>query len=151
MTPRRPVTLTQGTPPMSELLVIASLHITAGQEDAVLTAVPKLIAAARTEPGNIAFAGYRSLDKPSRCLLVERYASRAAFNDHLAAPHYQEIAVGYIVPRLEGRTIEQFDVIPSSAELSRVALLRKHFAHRPFQNAKEDLMRQAPGRAICVR
>jgi quinol monooxygenase YgiN len=101
---------------MSELLVIASLHIAAGQEEAVLTAVPKLIAAARTEPGNIAFAGYRSLDDPSRCLLVERYASRAAFNDHLEAPHYQKIALGYIVPRVEGRTIEQFDVIPSDAE-----------------------------------
>ena len=101
---------------MSELLVIASLHIAAGQEEAVLTAVPKLIAAARTEPGNIAFAGYRSLDNPSQCLLMERYASRAAFNEHLAAPHYQEIALGYIVPRLEGRTIEQFDVIPCGAE-----------------------------------
>ena len=58
----------------------------------------------------------RSLDDEHSYVLLERYASRAAFNDHLAAPHYQEIALGYIVPRLEGRTIEQFDVIPSGAE-----------------------------------
>jgi hypothetical protein len=37
---------------MSELLVIARLNITADQEEAVSAALPKFIAAARSEPGN---------------------------------------------------------------------------------------------------
>ena len=97
---------------MTELLVIARLNITAGQEKAVSAALPKFIAAARSEPGNITFEGYRSLDNPLDYLLIERYASRAAFDKHLAAPHYQEMALNYIVPRLDNRTIEEFDVIP---------------------------------------
>jgi quinol monooxygenase YgiN len=56
------------------------------------------------------------LDNPRRCLLVERFVSRAAFDEHLASPHYKELALDYIVPRLEGRTIEQFDVPASDAE-----------------------------------
>jgi quinol monooxygenase YgiN len=52
------------------------------------------------------------LDDPLSYLLIERYASRAAFDEHLTAPHYQEIALNYIVPRLDNRTIEEFEVIP---------------------------------------
>ena len=58
------------------------------------------------------FEGYRSLDNPLNYLLIERFASRAAFDEHLTAPHYQEMALNYIVPRLDNRTIEEFDVIP---------------------------------------
>jgi quinol monooxygenase YgiN len=97
---------------MSELLVIARLNITAGQEEAVGAALPRFIAAAQSEPGNLTFEGYRSLNDPLNYLLIERYASRAAFDEHLAAPHYQEIALNYIVPRLDSRTIEEFEVIP---------------------------------------
>jgi quinol monooxygenase YgiN len=96
---------------MSELLVIARLNITPGQEGAVSAALPKFVDAARSEPGNIMFEGYRSLDNPLNYLLIERFASRAAFDEHLTAPHYQEMALNYIVPRLDNRTIEEFDVI----------------------------------------
>ena len=101
---------------MSEVQLIARHTINPGKIDEVLPLLPKLAATALTEPGCLAFDVFRSLDDEHSYVLLERYASRAAFNDHLAAPHYQEIALGYIVPRLEGRTIEQFDVIPSGAE-----------------------------------
>src|ERR1700739_4117257 len=97
---------------MTELLVIARLNITAGQEKAVSAALPKFIAAARSEPGNITFEGYRSLDNPLDYLLIERYASRGAFDKDRGAPHSQEMALNYIVPRLDNRTIEEFEVIP---------------------------------------
>jgi quinol monooxygenase YgiN len=99
-----------------ELLVIAHLNIEAGEEDAVLAALPKLIAISRTEPGNISFEGFRSVENPCQCLLVECFVSRAAFDEHLASVHYKEFALDYIVPRLEGRTIEQFDVQAAEAE-----------------------------------
>jgi quinol monooxygenase YgiN len=89
--------------------VIARLTVALGEEDAVLAALPRLIAASRSEPGNVTFEGYRSLSDPRQYLLFERYASRTAFNEHLAKPHYREIAGDQIVPRLESRVIEEFD------------------------------------------
>ena len=100
---------------MSELVVVARLTAAAGEEEAVQAALPRLIAASRTEPGNIDFTGHRSLEDPNQYLLLERYASRASFDSHLASPHYQEIAVNHIVPRLESRIIEEFDVIATDA------------------------------------
>jgi quinol monooxygenase YgiN len=101
---------------MPELLVIARLNAAAGEEEAVSTAVPKLIVASRAEPGVLSFSGYRSLDDPTQIVLLELYSSRAAFDAHLAAPHYQDIALNNIVPRLESRTIEQFDVTARRTE-----------------------------------
>jgi quinol monooxygenase YgiN len=94
---------------ISELVVIARLTVALGEEDAILAALPRLIAASQSEPGNLAFEGYRSISDPRQYLLFERYASRTAFNEHLAAPHYREIAGDQIVPRLESRIIEEFD------------------------------------------
>jgi quinol monooxygenase YgiN len=101
---------------MSELLVIARLNAAVGEEEAVSAAVPKLVAASRTEPGVVSFSGYRSLDDPTEIVLLELYSSRAAFDAHLEAPHYQDIALNNIVPRLERRTIEQFDVTAHRSE-----------------------------------
>jgi quinol monooxygenase YgiN len=101
---------------MPELLVIARLNAAAGEEEAVSAAVPKLVTASRAEPGVINFAGYRSLDDPAEILLLELYSSRAAFDAHLAASHYQDIALNYIIPRLETRAIEQFDVTAHRTE-----------------------------------
>jgi quinol monooxygenase YgiN len=94
---------------VSELIVVARLTVASGEEDAVLAALPRLITASRSEPGNLDFEGYRSLSDPRQYLLFERYASRTAFDEHLASPHYREIAGDQIVPRLENRTIEEFE------------------------------------------
>jgi quinol monooxygenase YgiN len=94
---------------VSELIVIARLTVASGEEDAVLAALPRLIAASRSEPGNLDFDGYRSLGDPRQYLLFERYASRMAFDEHLASPHYREIAGDQIVSRLEDRIIEEFE------------------------------------------
>jgi quinol monooxygenase YgiN len=95
---------------ISELVVIARLTIASGEEAAVSAALPQLISASQSEPGNLAFDGYRSLSDPRQYLLLERYISRAAFDEHLATPHYQEIAGDQIVPRLESRVIEEFEI-----------------------------------------
>jgi quinol monooxygenase YgiN len=100
---------------MSELVVVARLSIAAGGEAVVRTALPQLVAASRSEPGAIEFVAYQSLEDPTQYLLFERYASRAAFDSHLSAPHYQEIALGHIVPRLESQVIEEFAVTAADA------------------------------------
>jgi quinol monooxygenase YgiN len=95
---------------MPELQVIARHTMRPGTEDEVLALLPKLIAAARAEPGNVSFVAYRQLDDPRTYVLLERYASREAFAAHRETPHFKELVLDQIVPRLDSRVIEQYDV-----------------------------------------
>jgi len=103
---------------MSELQVIAR-HTTAdGKRDAVLALLPKLIEASRKEPGNLAFEAYLKMDDPRSYVLLERYTSRAAFAAHRESSHFKELMLGQILPHLESRVVEQYDVVtePEDAE-----------------------------------
>ena len=95
---------------MPELQVIARHTMRAGTEDEVFPLVAELIAAARTEPGNLAFDAYRSVEEPRSYVLLERYASRDAFAAHRESPHFKDIVLDRLTPLLEHRTAEAFDV-----------------------------------------
>jgi len=43
-------------------------------------------------------------------VLLERYASREALATHRETPHFPEVLLGRIVPLLDARTIEEYDV-----------------------------------------
>lgn len=95
---------------MEELQVIARYTLAAGKEDEVLELLPQLAAASRTEPGNISYVVYRSLEDDREVVLLERYTSRAAFDAHRETQHFKELALGRIVPLLQRRVVEVFDV-----------------------------------------
>ncbi|HEY6479249.1 MAG TPA: antibiotic biosynthesis monooxygenase family protein [Streptosporangiaceae bacterium] len=95
---------------MTELQVIARYTISAGQEDEVLSLLATLIAAVREEPGNLDFTAYRQLGADREVVLLERYASRAALAAHRETAHFNEIVLGQIVPRLDSRVVELYDV-----------------------------------------
>jgi quinol monooxygenase YgiN len=96
---------------MPELQVIAHHTMKEGEEQEVLALLPKLIEAARAEPGNVAFDAYRKLDDPRTYVLLERYTSRQAFATHRETAHFKDLVLGQIVPRLEDRVIEEFEVV----------------------------------------
>ncbi len=95
---------------MPELQVIARHTAADGKRDAVLAFLPKLIEASRREPGNLAFEVYLNIDNPRSYVLLERYTSRAAFAEHRESSHFKELMLGQILPNLESRVVEQFDV-----------------------------------------
>jgi quinol monooxygenase YgiN len=95
---------------MPELQVIARYTLSPGHEDEVLELLPQLAAAARTEPGCLAFEIYRGTEDPRRVILLERYTSRDALAAHRETPHFSELALGRIVPLLESREVELYDV-----------------------------------------
>jgi quinol monooxygenase YgiN len=95
---------------MPELQVIAHHTMTAGKESEVLALLPKLIEASRAEPGNLGFDAYRQLDDERTYVLLERYASRDAFAAHRQTPHFKDLVLEQIAPRLDRRVIEEFDV-----------------------------------------
>jgi quinol monooxygenase YgiN len=94
---------------MPELQVIAHHTMKEGEEPEVLALLPKLIAASRAEPGNVAFDAYRKLDDPRTYELLERYGSRQAFAAHRESAHFKDLVLGQIAPRLERRVVEEFD------------------------------------------
>jgi quinol monooxygenase YgiN len=94
---------------MPELQVIARHTMRPGTEAEVLPLVAELVTAARTEPGNLAFDAYRSVDEPRSYVLLERYVSRDAFADHRATAHFKDIVLDRLVPLLESRTVEALD------------------------------------------
>jgi quinol monooxygenase YgiN len=98
---------------VSELQVIARHTTLAGMRDAVFAVLPKLIEASRTEPGNLAFEAYLNLDDARSYVLLERYTSRAAFAAHRETSHFKELMLGQILPKLESRVVEQYDVAES--------------------------------------
>ena len=100
---------------MSELQVIARHTIAPGNEDAVFALLPKLINAARLEPGNVAFDVYRSLDDQSSYVLLERYVSQEAFAAHRDTTHFKEIMVDQILPLLKARVIEEYEQVEGIA------------------------------------
>lgn len=95
---------------MPQLQVIARHTTVDGMRDAVFAILPKLIEASRKEPGNLAFEAYLNLDNPRSYVLLERYTSRAAFAEHRDSPHFKELMLGQILPKLESRVVEQYDV-----------------------------------------
>lgn len=97
---------------MTELQVIARYTISAGKEDEVLALLPVLASAARTEPGNVSFEIYRQVGDDQKVVLLERYASRQAFADHRETPHFKDLVLGQIAPRLDSRVVETYDVAP---------------------------------------
>ena len=95
---------------MTELQVIARYTISAGHEDEVMALLPGLIAAVREEPGNLAFTAYRQLGEDRKVVLLERYASSAALAAHRETAHFKDLVLGQIVPRLDSRVVELYDV-----------------------------------------
>jgi quinol monooxygenase YgiN len=95
---------------MAQVQIIARHTIRPGHEQEVLTLLDGFIAAARAEPGNLAFDAFRKIGDERRYVLLERYASRQALVAHRKTSHFTEVLLGQIVPLLDDRTIEEYDV-----------------------------------------
>jgi quinol monooxygenase YgiN len=95
---------------MAELQVIARYTIAAGNEEKVLALLPVLAGASRDEPGNVSFEIFRQLGDGRQVVLLERYASPDALAAHRETAHFQDLVLGQIVPLLDRRVVETYDV-----------------------------------------
>jgi len=96
---------------MAQFQVIAHHRVAADRDpDEVLGLYAQLAAATRDEPGNVSFDVYRQLEDDRGFVILERYASREAAAAHERTPHFQELLLGQVVPRLEKRWRESYDV-----------------------------------------
>lgn len=53
----------------------------------------------------------RGIEEPRRFLLYEQYVDRAAFDGHTSSEPFQRIVLGQVVPLLEERRRDYYDVI----------------------------------------
>ena len=95
---------------MTALQAIARYTISAGKEQEVLPLVAELVDASRREPGNLSFVAYRQIDDDREIVLLERYASREAFDAHRETQHFKDLVLEQIIPRLDSRIIESYDL-----------------------------------------
>lgn len=69
-----------------ELVIFARFHAREGQEEALAATLAEQVPAARTEPGCIAIAAYRSVRDPRLFYIHSRWIDEAAFEVHAALP-----------------------------------------------------------------
>lgn len=72
---------------MSEVVVVVLFRATPGREADAQAAFEEVMPPTHAEEGCIRFALHSVAGDPERFVLVERWASRAALDEHLAAPH----------------------------------------------------------------
>jgi quinol monooxygenase YgiN len=77
--------------------------------DAALKRMAPLVA--ESEPGCSLYQVSRSQDNPDLLLLYEVYADEAAIQAHRETPHFKEIIEGIVVPLLQNRERELFDLV----------------------------------------
>jgi quinol monooxygenase YgiN len=101
-------------PSPAEVALIVRYQAITGRGDEVAALLSRHAAATRAEPGCRQFVALRGTEDRDSFVLYEHYDNRAAFDAHLASPHYNGIAVAQIRPLLRDRTLEFCEVVHAS-------------------------------------
>lgn len=96
------------------LQVIAHYHVQPGLADQVADLLQQLTVATRSEPDNLSYDVYRSVEDPDRFVILEQYANAAALDAHRASEHFQRLGFGTIIPMLVSRQVSSFLVTPGA-------------------------------------
>lgn len=72
---------------MSEIVVVVVAQAAPGRGDDALAAFADVSVPTHAEAGCIAYALHRTVSDPDQIVLVERWASREALDEHLASEH----------------------------------------------------------------
>jgi autoinducer 2-degrading protein len=92
-------------------VIAAQWYAKAGKEDEVAELARQAIRSTRAEPGCRLFMVNRSADDPRKFLLYEQFVDRAAFEAHTSTPAFKELVLGKIVPLLETRVRDIYELV----------------------------------------
>ncbi|HET7036070.1 MAG TPA: putative quinol monooxygenase [Thermomicrobiaceae bacterium] len=96
------------------MFVVAARYLAReGQDERVAALLRELAAYSNStaEPGCALYIVNRGIEEPRRFLLYEQYVDRAAFDGHTSSEPFQRIVLGQVVPLLEERRRDYYDVI----------------------------------------
>jgi quinol monooxygenase YgiN len=94
------------------IVLVAQYQVQLGRGDEVEAAIKRMAQLVKEhEPGCILYQANRSRENPDHFLLYEQYADEAALAAHREAPYFKEIVEGTIVPMLDKREREFFNLV----------------------------------------
>ena len=73
-----------------ELFIFARFHARPGQETGVDTALRKVIAPTRQEPGCVSIHAFRSIRDERLFYIHSRWVDEVAFDEHVGQPHTKQ-------------------------------------------------------------
>jgi quinol monooxygenase YgiN len=76
-----------------------------GEVEVVKAQALRMAVASRKEPGCLEYRVHQAAGDPREILLYERYESMAALDAHRDTPHFKDIVIAEVVPRLELREV----------------------------------------------
>ena len=93
------------------VVLVAKYHVKPGHGDTVEAALKRMAPLVKTgEPGCTLYHANRSKDNPDLFLLYEHYRDDAALAAHRETPHFKEIIEGTVIPMLENRARELYEL-----------------------------------------
>ncbi|HEX6607781.1 MAG TPA: antibiotic biosynthesis monooxygenase family protein [Chloroflexia bacterium] len=94
------------------IVLVAKYHVKPGHGDTVEAALRRMAPLVLAqEPGCTQYRVHRSTENPDLFLLYEEYVDQAAIEAHRRMPQFQEIIEGTIVPLLDKREREFYNVV----------------------------------------
>lgn len=87
------------------IIVIARWKVQPQHLQKVVEKLHELAVLSKREPGNITYNTYRAVDDAHTIWLYEIYQDEEAVQAHRASTHFQELALGTIVPLLAEREV----------------------------------------------
>lgn len=96
------------------IVLVARYYAKPGNGDTVIELLQRMAALVKEhEPGCTLYQVCRSKENPDFLLLYEQYVDEAAVQFHRETPHFQELILNTILPLLEKREPEFFDLVVS--------------------------------------
>jgi quinol monooxygenase YgiN len=92
-------------------VVAAQYYAKEGTADEIAAILREMIPISRAEPGCALYVINRSLDDPRKFLLYEQYHDRAAYDAHMATEPFKRNILGKVVPMLESRVRDFYEVV----------------------------------------
>jgi quinol monooxygenase YgiN len=92
-------------------VVAAQYTIKEGKEKEVIDILKKMIPMSRAEPGCKLYMVNQSPENPRKLLLYEQYVDKGGYEAHMATEAFKENILGKVVPLLESRVRDFFEVV----------------------------------------
>ncbi len=93
------------------IVLVAKYHVRSGEAGKVEAALQRMMPLARQEEGCALYMVARSTEDENLFLLYEHYRTQEAFLAHRETPHYKSIVEQQILPVLESRERETYELI----------------------------------------
>ena len=92
-------------------VVAAQYYAKEGKDDEIAAILKTMIPISSAEPGCALYTVNRSFEDPRKFLLYEQYHDRAGYEAHMATEPFKENILGKVVPMLETRVRDFYEVL----------------------------------------